>query len=80
LRQWTLFQKKIFSPGNQKLAELHALISVTKAMASWNSYNGILECRRSCGGLGYSYYSRFSQMLAGNDINTTWEGDNNVLL
>lgn len=67
-------------PGNSKTAELHALISVIKPITSWAAYNGIAECRRACGGLGFSYYSKFSTLLSGNDVNQTWEGDNNVLL
>jgi acyl-CoA oxidase len=62
------------------LAELHALISVIKPLSSWTAYACVHEARKSCGGLGYSFYSRFSESLAGCDINCTWEGDNNVLL
>lgn len=51
-----------------------------KAQASWTAYQGIHECRKSCGGLGYSYYSRFANLQTGCDVNCTWEGDNNVLL
>ncbi len=38
------------------------------------------ECRESCGGLGYSYYSKLGILRANWDIQQTWEGDNNVLL
>lgn len=51
-----------------------------KAQASWTAYQGIHECRKSCGGLGYSWYSRFGNLQTGCDVNCTWEGDNNVLL
>jgi hypothetical protein len=54
---WVKYQTKIFQENNQHLAELHALLSVLKVQASWTAYQGILESRRSCGGLGYSYYS-----------------------
>jgi len=33
----------------------------------------------ACGGLGYSKYSIFGDHLAINDVNRTYEGDNNVL-
>lgn len=33
-----------------------------------------------CGGLGYSYYAQFNDLLRDHDVNLTWEGDNNVLL
>lgn len=55
-------------------------MSMNKAVATWTAYAGVLECRRSCGGLGYSSYSLFDQFLRNIDIGCTWEGDNNVLL
>jgi len=67
-------------PGNQKLAELHALVSVMKPTITWAAFNGTSECRRSCGGLGYSYYSKFAELMTYSDVNQTWEGDNNVLM
>lgn len=77
---WAKNQKKMMQPGNFKTAELHAIISVIKPITSWTAHDGIAICRRACGGLGYSYYSRFSILQSGADINQTWEGDNNVLL
>lgn len=59
---------------------MHALISAIKAISSWTAFKTIHECRLACGGLGYSYYSKFSYMMNACDINCTWEGDNNVLL
>jgi acyl-CoA oxidase len=40
----------------------------------------IAECRRACGGHGYSYHSGFGALLDHNDIHCTWEGDNHVLM
>ena len=77
---WFKNQKHLFTPNNRKLAELHSLSSVLKALASWNAHNGINECRKACGGMGYSYYARFSMLANNVDVQTTWEGDNNVLL
>jgi len=77
---WAKNQKKMFVPGNKKTAEIHALISIIKPIVSWETFQGIAECRRACGGLGYSYYSKFSTLLMGSDVSQTWEGDNNVLL
>lgn len=51
-----------------------------KAQASWQANQAVSECRRACGGLGYSYYSKFAYLTTMTDINSTWEGDNNVLL
>lgn len=77
---WGKNTKRLFIPNNPKLAEVHAIISVLKAMSTWNGYKGVQECRQACGGLGYSHYSRFSIIMNNMDINQTWEGDNNVLL
>lgn len=80
LELWGKNTKRLFVPNNPKLAEVHAIISVMKAMATWNGYRGLQECRQACGGLGYSYYSRFGLLIDNCDIEQTWEGDNNVLL
>lgn len=65
---------------NSLAPEIHALISTIKTISSWFSRKGIQECRDLCGAFGYSGYSRLPQIYNDNDINTTWEGDNNVLL
>ncbi|CDW72715.1 peroxisomal acyl-coenzyme a oxidase 3 [Stylonychia lemnae] len=80
LELWGKNTKRLFVPNNPKLAEVHSLISVMKAMSTWNGYKGLQECRQACGGLGYSYYSRFSIIMNNMDVNQTWEGDNNILL
>ena len=49
-------------------------------MSSWFTSKVITECRAILGGHGYSKLSGFDRMYNGNDINTTWEGDNNMLL
>ena len=49
-------------------------------MASWSTQRCLQEAREACGGLGYSHYSRLGTMLQDQDVNQTWEGDNNVLL
>jgi acyl-CoA oxidase len=58
----------LFIPNNPKLAEVHAIISGLKAISTWSAYKGISECRQACGGLGYSYYSKFSIMLRNSDV------------
>ena len=49
-------------------------------MSSWFSSKVHTEVRALLGGHGYSTYSGLGRMYNGNDINTTWEGDNNMLL
>lgn len=59
---------------------MHAVTGPFKAMSSWLTSRVMTECRSILGGHGYSSYSGLSRMYNGNDINTTWEGDNNMLL
>ena len=35
---WGKNTKRLFAPNNPKLAEVHALVSVSKALASWTGY------------------------------------------
>lgn len=59
--------------------EYHLLSSCAKIEISDFAQVTIQECRQACGGLGYSKYSMFGENLALNDVNRTWEGDNNIL-
>ena len=77
---WAFSQDKMFEENHPLLTEVHALTSTLKPISSWLAQQGIQECREICGGLGYSAYNRLGAFREENDINTTWEGDNNVLL
>lgn len=61
------------------LPELHALSSGLKALCTWVAADGIEECRRTCGGHGYSRLSGLPTLFQNYVQNVTWEGDNNVL-
>ena len=63
-----------------EVAEFHATLSSLKALTTDWAFAGISECRKVCGGLGYSHLSRLGQLLSDHDVSLTWEGDNNVLL
>lgn len=41
LELWGKNTKRLFVPNNPKLAEVHAIISVLKAMSTWNGYKGL---------------------------------------
>lgn len=60
--------------------EFHAVLSAFKVLTSDWCFAGIHECRKICGGIGYSSHSRLGELLAKHDVNMTWEGDNYVLL
>lgn len=77
---WVTNLASIFDEKNALLNEIHALSSVLKPAMAWFSQKGIQEVREICGGLGYSAYNRIGAYREENDINATWEGDNNVLL
>ncbi|GFR44234.1 hypothetical protein Agub_g5369 [Astrephomene gubernaculifera] len=61
------------------LPELHALSSGLKALCTWIAADGIEECRRTCGGHGYSKLSGLPTLFQNYVQNVTWEGDNNVM-
>lgn len=70
----------IMDPENSLNAEVHAIISTMKPLATWATMSGIQECRELLGGFGYSEYNKIGWIRNDNDINLTWEGDNNVLI
>lgn len=67
-------------PEIPQAAELHCILSVFKYLATSYAQKGIQECREACGGHGYSAFAGLGQLRDNNDINLTWEGDNNVLI
>lgn len=72
--------KNNLSPSNPMLKEIHAISSVLKAKTAWAATEAIRQCRQMMGGHGYSAYSKMAALYSNNDVNNTWEGQNNVLL
>lgn len=68
------------TPDGPEAAEVHALMSICKPLAAWYSQKGLQECREVMAGHGYSSFSGIPTLLSDNDVNNTWEGENNVLL
>lgn len=67
-------------PECEDLAEFHCILSGIKAMSSWYSVSGIQVCRECCGGLGYSSFSSLGRLRNNQEVHSTWEGDNSVLI
>lgn len=77
---WVGGLKDLMDPQSKKSDLMHGLTSVAKAVTSDFNYETITECRRACGGLGYSFYNGFGKYLGVQDVHCTWEGDNNILI
>lgn len=71
---------KLLEEGNIVTDLVHSLSSNLKAFTSWFAQETIFECRQACGSNGYLQYAMFGKLEEINDLNMTWEGDNNVLL
>lgn len=67
--------------GNFKLLpEVHATSSGLKAFCTWITSDGIEECRKACGGHGYSLSSGLPTLFTNYVPACTYEGDNYVLI
>ncbi|KAF7728497.1 hypothetical protein EC973_006050 [Apophysomyces ossiformis] len=61
------------------LVELHATSSGLKSLTTTLALAAIEECRRACGGHGYSLFSGLGQFYQDYLPKVTWEGDNYLL-
>ncbi|CAO3696615.1 unnamed protein product [Umbelopsis ramanniana] len=61
------------------LADLHATSSGLKSLTTTISLAAIEQCRRACGGHGYSMFSGFGNFYQDYLPKVTWEGDNYIL-
>jgi acyl-CoA oxidase len=56
------------------LAEVHALSSGLKACSTWDCVAGIEDCRKACGGHGFSAYAGIGHIWANSVASQTYEG------
>jgi acyl-CoA oxidase len=68
------------SQNFELLPEVHATSAGLKAFTTWIAADGIEECRRACGGHGYSKFSALPTLFANYVPAVTFEGDNYVLV
>ncbi|XP_050206721.1 acyl-coenzyme A oxidase 3, peroxisomal-like [Mercurialis annua] len=66
------------TPETNKL--LHVVSSAFKATFTWHNMKTLQECREACGGQGLKTENRVGHMKSEFDVQTTFEGDNNVLM
>ncbi|XP_020675293.1 acyl-coenzyme A oxidase 3, peroxisomal [Dendrobium catenatum] len=73
--------KKIYvkrSPDTTKI--LHIYSSAYKATFTWQNMKTLQECREACGGQGLKTENRIGISIGEFDVQSTFEGDNNVLM
>lgn len=73
-------QEKIKTGDMSMLSISHAISSGLKAITTEATANGIEECRKCCGGHGYSHLSGLPELFSSYVPNCTFEGENILLL
>ncbi|GFS34770.1 acyl-CoA oxidase 3 [Actinidia rufa] len=59
---------------------LHVVSSAFKATLTWHNMHTLQECREACGGQGFKTENRVGPLKGEYDVQSTFEGDNNVLM
>lgn len=59
---------------------LHVVSSAFKATMTWHDMRTLQECREACGGQGLKTENRVGHLKGEFDVQSTFEGDNNVLM
>lgn len=76
---WNENLPKNLDPKNKNSNFIHLMSSICKSVCSWEASVAANECRQAMGGIGFSHYAGLRDIIGINDLNRTWEGDNNVL-
>ncbi|KAF1804057.1 acyl-CoA dehydrogenase/oxidase C-terminal [Mucor lusitanicus] len=79
MRLYNLNQEAMQQGNYSLLADLHASSSGLKSLTTTMAIDAIEDCRRACGGHGYSMFSGLGQFYQDYLPNVTWEGDNYIL-
>ncbi|KAI5661787.1 hypothetical protein M9H77_21110 [Catharanthus roseus] len=59
---------------------IHIVSSAFKATLTWHNMRTLQECREACGGQGMKTENRVGHLKGEYDVQSTFEGDNNVLM
>lgn len=59
---------------------IHVVSSSFKATFTWHNMRTLQECREACGGQGLKTENRVGHLKGEYDVQSTFEGDNNVLM
>ncbi|KAK9150407.1 hypothetical protein Syun_008716 [Stephania yunnanensis] len=59
---------------------IHVVSSAFKATFTWHNMRTLQECREACGGQGLKTENRIGHLKSDHDVQSTFEGDNNVLM
>ncbi|KAG1057147.1 hypothetical protein G6F43_001010 [Rhizopus delemar] len=78
-RMYNENQEKMAQGDFSYLADLHASSSGLKSLTTTLAVSAIEECRRACGGHGYSLFSGLGHFYQDYLPKATWEGDNYLL-
>ncbi|ORY95705.1 acyl-CoA dehydrogenase/oxidase C-terminal [Syncephalastrum racemosum] len=79
MRLYNLNQEEMQKGNFNLLADLHASSSGLKSLTTTMAVEAIEDCRRACGGHGYSMFSGLGMFYQDYLPNVTWEGDNYIL-
>ncbi|KAG0171397.1 hypothetical protein DFQ28_001063 [Apophysomyces sp. BC1034] len=79
IRLYNLNQEAMQQGNFDLLADLHASSSGLKSLTTTMAIEAIEDCRRACGGHGYSLFSGLGMFYQDYLPNVTWEGDNYIL-
>ncbi|KAK8964614.1 Acyl-coenzyme A oxidase 3, peroxisomal [Platanthera guangdongensis] len=75
------YLKKIFVNRSSDTSKMiHIYSSALKATHTWQNMKTLQECREACGGQGLKTENRVGILKGEFDVQSTFEGDNNVLM
>ncbi|KAL6594824.1 hypothetical protein ACP70R_048273 [Stipagrostis hirtigluma subsp. patula] len=75
------FMKKMYVKRTPEMSKaIHIYSSALKATLTWQNMITLQECREACGGQGLKTENRVGIFKAEFDVQSTFEGDNNVLM